>query len=279
VGLTSATTASSSRRSGPSATRGNTVVVVEHDEETIRPRTGGGLGRRGRNGGRLMYQGPPGNLDGSLTGLYLRGDLRIEVPAERRPPRAKLRVLGAARAQPARHRRRHPLGVFTAVTGVSGAGKSDARRRHPPARPGPRLTGGPEPGRIRALEGAEAIDKVIRSTRARSGARPRSNPPPTRAPSPYPRDVQPRARGRAAVTSRGRFSFNVKGGRCEPARATACAPSACTSCRRLRSRCEGVPRAALQPETLEILLPGADGADVLDMTVAEASPSSPPTRG
>src|SRR4029453_10488644 len=158
---------------------GNTVVVVEHDEETIRSADYGvDLGEgAGSSGGRLMYQGPPGSIDGSLTGRYLRGECRIPLPAARRKPRGTLRILGAQENNLKDVDAEIPLGVLTAVTGVSGSGKSSliddilhralARRLYKAAA---------EPGRHRALEGAEAIDKVIAIDQSPIGRTPRSNP-------------------------------------------------------------------------------------------------------
>jgi len=256
--------------------RGNTVVVVEHDEETIRAADwvvdlGEGAGR---NGGRLMYQGPPGSLDGSLTGRYLRGELRIEVPVARRRSRASLRVLGARE-----HNLRDidveiPLGVFTAVTGVSGAGKStlvDDILQRALAR---RLYGAaPEPGHHRSLEGADAIDKVIAIDQSPIGRTPRSNPATYTGAFTFIREMfslVPEARARGYKP--GRFSFNVKGGRCEACQGDGVRtigmhflPDVYVSCETCRGR-------RYNRETLEILYHGRTVADVLDMTVAEAQP-------
>jgi excinuclease ABC subunit A len=253
---------------------GNTVVVVEHDEETIRSADyvvdlGEGAGSAG---GRLMYQGPPGSIDGSLTGRYLRGECRIPLPATRRPARGKLRILGARENNLKDVDAEIPLGVLTAVTGVSGSGKSSliddilhralARRIYGAAA---------EPGRHRSIEGAEQIDKVIAIDQSPIGRTPRSNPATYTGIFADIREVMslvPEARARGYKP--GRFSFNVRGGRCEACQGDGVRavemqflPDVYVAC----GQCGG---RRYNRETLEILYHGRSIAELLDMTVCEA---------
>jgi excinuclease ABC subunit A len=253
---------------------GNTVVVVEHDEQTIRASDwivdlGEGAGPAG---GRLMYQGPPSQLDGSLTGRYLRGELSIPVPAERRTPQGWLTVRGAREHNLRDQDVAFPLGVITAVTGVSGAGKStlvDEILHRALAR---RLYGAAaEPGRHRGLEGAEGVDKVIAIDQSPIGRTPRSNPATYTGAFAFIRELfslVPEARARGYKP--GRFSFNVKGGRCEVCQGDGVRaigmhflPDVYVGCGACRGR-------RYSRETLEILYQGRTIADVLEMTAAEA---------
>jgi excinuclease ABC subunit A len=259
---------------------GNTVLVVEHDEETIRTADyvvdlGPGAGE---HGGQVMFQGPPqqliANPGDSLTGQYLRGDRRIEVPVVRRQPGTGRIVIRGASANNLKDIDvAFPLGTFTAVTGVSGSGKSTlvneilyralARRLYRAI---------DEPGAHRTIDGADLIDKVIQIDQSPIGRTPRSNPSTYTGLFTQLRELfamlpDARARGYKA----GRFSFNVKGGRCE-----ACQGDGVTAIEMhflpdVYVTCEGCKGRRYNRETLEIRYRGRSVADMLDLTVDQAA--------
>jgi excinuclease ABC subunit A len=256
---------------------GNTVLVVEHDAETMLAADhvidiGPGAGA---HGGRVVFSGPPSALHhqaDSLTGQYLSGHLSIPVPARRRAPdRGFLTIEGASANNLDDLTVSVPIGLFTCVTGVSGSGKSTlvldtiaramARRLHRSRQ---------IPGRYRRLRGLESFDKVVHIDQSAIGRSPRSNPATYTGVFSRIRDLfsqvpEARARGYGA----GRFSFNVKGGRCE-----ACAgegtlkiemhflPDVYVTC----DVCNGF---RFNRDTLEILYKGKNIAEVLDMTIEE----------
>jgi excinuclease ABC subunit A len=253
---------------------GNTVVVVEHDAETIRAADyvvdlGEGAGRQG---GRLMYQGPPASIDGSLTGRYLRGELSVPTPERRRAGAGALRILGARE-----HNLRGidvaiPLGAFTVVSGVSGSGKStlveDILFRAVAQRLGRKT---PPPGRHAALEGASAVDDVVAIDQRPIGRTPRSNPATYTGALGAIRELfslVPEARARGYRT--GRFSFNVKGGRCETCQGDGTRPIRMHFLPDAQMRCEACGGKRYNRETLEVLYRGRTIADALDLTVDEA---------
>jgi excinuclease ABC subunit A len=257
---------------------GNTVVVVEHDEETIRAADyvidlGPGAGR---HGGQVTHQGTVAELlanSGSLTARYLNGELSIEVPPSRKEPGADwLQVLGCTENNLKNINVRIPLGLFVCVTGVSGSGKStlvDDILRKALSR---RLSGAREiPGAHRRLLGAENLDKVIVIDQSPIGRTPRSNPSTyTGAFAPI-RDLfaalpMSKVRGYGP----GRFSFNVKGGRCETCKGDGIIRLEMHFLPDVYVPCEQCRGLRYNHETLEVHYNGKNIAEVLNLTIDEA---------
>jgi excinuclease ABC subunit A len=203
---------------------GNTVVVVEHDEETMRSADwivdlGPGAGVEG---GQVVAAGPPDRIQRqrrSLTGRYLRGDEQVTSPSGRRRPDngSWLTVVGARHNNLKNIRARFPLGLLTCVTGVSGSGKSSlVAQTLYPALAGALHRVDTKPGRHRRISGLKDVDKAVTITQSPIGRTPRSNPATYVQLLNVVRDLfalTPEARVRGYKS--GRFSFNVKGGRCE----------------------------------------------------------------
>jgi excinuclease ABC subunit A len=257
---------------------GNTVVVVEHDEETIRAADfvidfGPGAGIAG---GSIVHAGTPKSLERnarSLTGAYLSGKKKIPLPAKRRTASGSIKISGASENNLADIDVEFPLGVLTAVTGVSGAGKSTlvndvlypalARRYHSAAR---------RAGRHRSISGVDQLDKIIAIDQKPIGRTPRSNP------STYIKVFDeirsffsqlPDARMHGYKP--GRFSFNVKGGRCEACQGDG---TRCIEMHFLPDvyvKCEECQGRRFNDATLHIQYKGNSIADVLDFTVREAA--------
>ncbi len=255
---------------------GNTVLVVEHDEATIRAADhvidmGPGAGRRG---GQVVAEGSPSAIEAteaSPTGRYLRGELALTAPKQRRRPSGWLTVKDARTHNLKGVTTRIPLGVLTSVTGVSGSGKSSliVDTLLPLAREA--LNGAtidPVAGR---LEGLDALDKVIAIDQGPIGRTPRSNPATytgVLAPIRELFAALPEARARGYTA--GRFSFNVKGGRCEACQGEGLIRVSMHFLPDVYVTCEQCGGRRYDRETLEVRYRGQSIADVLDLTVDEA---------
>jgi excinuclease ABC subunit A len=261
--------------------QGNTVLVVEHDETLMRAAdwlidVGPGAGERG---GQIVAEGTPADVAAhpeSVTGAYLAGRSRIAMPAARRKP-AKTRMLeleGATLHNLKNVDVQIPLGLFTCFTGVSGSGKSSlvvdtlsatlARKLHGAAtRPGP----------YRALRGASKLERLIHVDQSPIGRTPRSNPATYTGLFTFIRELfamvpEAKARGYKA----GRFSFNVKGGRCEACQGDGVIAIEMHFLPNVYVTCEQCKGRRYNRETLEIKYRGKSIADVLDQTVDQALP-------
>jgi len=257
---------------------GNTVIVVEHDEDAIRAAdyvvdVGPGAGV---HGGRIVAEGTPADIMAnphSLTGQYLTGVREIAVP-ERRPknPNRALRLVGARGNNLKNVSVDIPLGLFTCVTGVSGGGKSTLLIDTVYKALARRLNGASEaPARFDRLEGVEHLDKVIDIDQSPIGRTPRSNPATyTGAFTPIREWFAGLPESRARGYEPGRFSFNVKGGRCEACQGDGVIKIEMHFLPDVYVTCDVCKGKRYNRETLEVLFKGKSIADVLDMTVEEA---------
>ena len=256
---------------------GNTVIVVEHDEDTMREADqivdiGPGAGE---HGGRVIAQGTAQEIvkvEESITGQYLSGKKMIPVPRVRRKPKQYLTVKGAREHNLKNIDVKIPIGVFTCVTGVSGSGKSSLVNEILNKTLSKKLNRARTiPGAHDAVLGVEALDKVIDIDQSPIGRTPRSNPATYTGVFDQIRDLfagTPDARARGY--SKGRFSFNVKGGRCE-----ACAGDGIIKIEMhflpdVYVPCEVCGGKRYNRETLDITYKGKNIYEVLDMTVEEA---------
>ena len=258
---------------------GNTVLVVEHDEDTIRAADYVvDLGpRAGRFGGEVIVEGVVQSVvahPDSLTGRYLRGELRIPLPLKRRrvDPKRVLKVVGAKANNLRNLTVEFPLGVLTAVTGVSGSGKSTLITDilyHSLARHFFRAK--VVPGTHKTIEGLDQLDKVIDVDQSPIGRTPRSNPATYTGLFAPIRDLfaqLPEARMRGYGP--GRFSFNVKGGRCESCEGDGLVKIEMHFLPDVYVPCEVCRGKRYNRETLEVRYKGRSIADVLELTVSDA---------
>ena len=257
---------------------GNSLIVVEHDEDTMRSADylidiGPGAGV---HGGQVVAAGTPAEVmanPDSLTGQYLSGKKKIEVPAVRRPGNGKvLKVIGAAENNLRHIDVEFPLGTFTVVTGVSGSGKSSLVNEVLFKRLGAELMRMKvRPGKCDRIEGIEQLDKVVNIDQSPIGRTPRSNPATYTGLFNDIRDLfastqEAKSRG----YGQGRFSFNVRGGRCEACSGDGLLKIEMHFLPDIFVPCEVCKGRRYNRETLEVRYKGKNIADVLDMTVDEA---------
>jgi excinuclease ABC subunit A len=263
--------------------QGNSVIVVEHDEETIRTADYlVDLGpRAGEHGGKLIFQGRPEKLiDGSaptsepsLTGAYLRGERQVVEPRKRRPAtRGSIDVVGATHNNLKHVNVSFPLGLFIAVTGVSGSGKSTLVNEILYKKLAKALYRAlDEPGAHARIDGLDLIDKVIQIDQSPIGRTPRSNPATYIGLFTFLRELYamlPDARARGYKP--GRFSFNVKGGRCEACQGDGVTAIEMHFLPNVYVMCEACKGRRYNRETLEIQYRGRSIADMLKLTVDQA---------
>lgn len=256
---------------------GNTVIIVEHDEETIRWADhvidmGPGAGQRG---GWVVAEGAPVQIEGnkhSLTGRYLKGEMTIPVPLKRREGKDFINISGASEFNLKNIDVKIPLGVFTCVTGVSGSGKSTLIFEILYKALTNKLYDSKLiPGKHKEITGIDKIDRVICVDQSPLGRTPRSNPATYTGLFAYIRDLfaqvqDSRIRGYTAS----RFSFNVSGGRCESCHGAGILKVAMHFLPDVYIQCNVCKGKRYNKETLEIKYKGRNISEVLGMTVSEA---------
>ena len=259
---------------------GNTLIVVEHDEDTIRSADwlvdiGPGAGE---HGGEVVYSGPADHLvdaTRSITGDYIAGRRRIEVPKKRRKTRTtkQLTVVGARENNLKDLTVRFPLGVMTCVTGVSGSGKSTLVNQILYPVLADKLNGARiVPGKHTRVEGVDQCDKVIHVDQNPIGRTPRSNPATytgvwDKIRTLFAKTPEAQVRGYGP----GRFSFNVKGGRCEACHGDGTLKIEMNFLPDVYVECEECHGKRYNRETLEVKYNGKTVADILDMPISEAA--------
>ena len=258
--------------------QGNTVIVVEHDEEAIRSADyvldiGPGAGV---HGGDIIARGTPGQIiksKNSITGQYLRGEREISIPAVRRTGNGKVVTVEGATGNNLKNiTADFPLGKFVCITGVSGGGKSTLTIETLFKTASMRLNGAKQtPAPCEAVNGLTVLDKVIDIDQRAIGRTPRSNPATyTGAFTPIRDWFAGLPEAKARGYKPGRFSFNVKGGRCEACQGDGLIKIEMHFLPDVYVECETCRGKRYNRETLEVLFKGKSIADVLDMTVEEA---------
>lgn len=256
---------------------GNTVIVVEHDEETMLAADhivdiGPGAGI---HGGKVIFNGPAKEIlacENSITGQYLSGRKKVELPSERRKGNGKfLKIVGAKENNLRNVTTKIPLGTLTCITGISGSGKSslinEVLYKHLAAE----LNGArPRPGKFKEIQGLEHLDKVIQINQSPIGRTPRSNPATytglfTDIRELFASTQEAKIRGFGP----GRFSFNVKGGRCEACQGDGILKIEMHFLPDVYVPCELCKGKRYNRETLEVKYKGKSISDVLEMTVEE----------
>ncbi|KQB86461.1 UvrABC system protein A [Corynebacterium lowii] len=259
---------------------GNTLIVVEHDEDTIRAADWlVDVGpRAGEYGGEVVYQGAPEGIlksEDSITGAYLSGRREIGVPEQRRPiDRSRmLKVVGARENNLRGINVEIPLGVLACVTGVSGSGKSTLVNQILAKVLANELNRARQvPGRARRVEGMEHLDKLVQVDQSPIGRTPRSNPATytgvfDKIRTLFAETPEAKVRGYKA----GRFSFNLKGGRCEACQGDGTIKIEMNFLPDVYVPCEACGGARYNRETLEVTYKGKNIAEVLDMPISEAA--------